>query len=105
MASLLIQSIPGIFIQTSFCPSRYKCLLFLGQWSNPVDDLVKIFQQHDEGRNLWLLLALLTVIPEEFSTQVKQVFSKNYESYNKHELISKIYFLGNAKSKKRKSSS
>lgn len=52
MASLLIHSIPN-------------------QWSNPVQDLVNIFQQHEEGRHLWLLLDLLTVIPEEFSTQVR----------------------------------
>ena len=51
MASLLIHSIPS-------------------QWSNPIQDLVNIFQQHEEGRHLWLLLDLLTVIPEEFSTQV-----------------------------------
>jgi hypothetical protein len=54
MASLLIHSIPA-------------------QWSSPVQDLINIFQQHEEGRHLWLLLDLLTVIPEEFSTQVSPV--------------------------------
>jgi hypothetical protein len=61
MASLLIHSIPT-------------------QWSNPIQDLVNIFQQHEEGRNLWLLLDLLTVIPEEFSTQVRITYiSSNLE--------------------------
>ena len=47
LASILIQSIPG-------------------QWENPVRELVQTFQ------GTVLLFEILTVIPEEFSTQVSK---------------------------------
>ena len=54
LASILIQSIPG-------------------QWENPVRELVQTFQ------GTVLLFEILTVIPEEFSTQVsKKTKSRNH---------------------------
>lgn len=49
LAGIVIQSIPG-------------------QWDQPVPELVSIFQ----GKSTTLLFELLTVIPEEFSTQVSR---------------------------------
>lgn len=53
LASILIQSIPG-------------------QWENPVRELVQTFQ------GTVLLFEILTVIPEEFSTQVSKKKSRNH---------------------------
>ena len=53
LASILIQSIPG-------------------QWENPVRELVQTFQ------GTVLLFEILTVIPEEFSTQVSIKKSRNH---------------------------
>ena len=70
LASILIQSIPG-------------------QWENPVRELVQTFQ------GTVLLFEILTVIPEEFSTQVSKKKISRKRGFFEIENQRPIY-LGNA---------